>query len=395
MNPFFTTKAQWHIERHVCHPERSEGSPGQLTRFFASLRMTLGAFVSSLAPPARAGVWLIAFLLAACAPGTAPSPTVMPNTAPTLSAPSVAAPTTSASGALTQVSVVMGYIPNVQFAPFYVAEKKGYFAAAGLKVNFNWGFEVDGVKLVGAEKADFAMLGGDQVIQARSQNIPLVYVANYYNAFPISIFSLKEKNITKPQDLVGKKVGLSAFYGATYTGWRALLYGAGIKESDINVQNIGFTQVAAVTQGLVDAAAGYSNNEPLQLILAGKEINVIPVSDYTKLVGIGLVTNEKTLATRPEVVQKMTGALLRGVQDTIKSPDEAMSITLESLPEAGGTNLKTSQAVLNATVKLMVNRRPGYVDPADWASATKFMKDAGFINTDVDASKVYTNKFVP
>ena len=44
-----------------------------------------------------------------------------------------------ASG-LTEVSVVMGYIPNVQFAPFYVAESKGYFAEAGLKVKFNWGY---------------------------------------------------------------------------------------------------------------------------------------------------------------------------------------------------------------------------------------------------------------
>jgi NitT/TauT family transport system substrate-binding protein len=331
---------------------------------------------------------LLTLLIAACAP----APTAVP--APASPATDVVPPAPSV-GALTEVNVVMGYIPNVQFAPWYVADKKGYYASAGLKVNFNWGFEIDGIKLVGAEKADFAMLGGDQVIQARSQDIPLVYVANYYNAFPIAIFSLKDKNITTPKDLAGKKVGLSAFFGATYTGWRALLYGAGIKESDVNTQNIGFTQVAAVTQGIVDAAAGYSNNEPVQLILAGKQINVIQVSEYSKLVGIGLVTNEKTISQRPEIVQKMVGALLRGVQDTINNPDEALTISLQNLPEAGGQNLKTSQAVLNATVKLMANPHLGYVDPADWASSTKFMKDAGFITTDVDVSKLYTNKFVP
>jgi hypothetical protein len=42
----------------------------------------------------------------------------------------------------------------------------------------------------------------------------------------------------------------------------------------------------------------------------------------------------------------------------------------------------------------MVNQRPGYVDPADWISSTQFMKDAGFIKTDVDVTKIYTNKFV-
>ncbi len=327
-------------------------------------------------------VSVIALALAACAPAPSAAPTLTP-----------ASPATAS--ALTSVTVVMGYIPDIQFAPWYVADKKGYFAAEGLQVKYNWGFEVDGVKLVGANQADFALLGGDQVIQARSQNIPLVYVANYYNAFPIAIFSLKDKNIKTPQDLVGKKVGLPAFYGATYTGWRALLYGADIKESEVQTQNIGFTQGAAVTQGLVDAAAGYSNNEPVQLALAGKQINVIQVSDYSKLVGIGLVTNEKTVAERPEIVQKVVTALIRGIEDTINNPDEALNISLQSLPEAGGQNLKTTQAVLNASVKLMVSPHLGYVDPADWAASEKFMKDAGFIKTDVDISKIFTNKFVP
>jgi NitT/TauT family transport system substrate-binding protein len=328
------------------------------------------------------GAAMLALTLAACAPAPISAPTPPP------------APSTSA-GTLTEVTVVMGYIPNVQFAPWYVAEKKGYFTAAGIKVKYNWGFEVDGIKLVGANQADFALLGGDQVIQARSQNIPIVYVANYFNAFPIAIFSLKEKNIVTPKDLVGKKVGLPAFFGATYTGWRALLYGADIQESDVKTQNVGFGQVAAVTQGVVDAAAGYANNEPIQLILAGKDVNVIQVSDYSKLVGIGLATNEKTISERPLLVERMVGALLHGVQDTINNPDEALNLTLQSLPEAGGQNLKTSQAVLNATVKLMGSPHLGYVDPVDWAASAKFMKDAGFIKTDVDVSKIYTNKFVP
>jgi len=302
---------------------------------------------------------------------------------------------TPTSAALTQVSVVMGYIPHVQFAPWYLAEKKGYFAAAGIKVNYNWGFELDGVKLVGANQADFAMLGGDQVLQARGQNIPLVYVANYYNTFPISLISLKEKNITSPKDLIGKKVGLPGFYGATYTGWRAMLYASNIKESDIQTQDIGFTQVAALTQGLVDAVAGYSNNEPVQLKLAGKDINVLNVGDYSKLVGIGLVTNEKMLAEKPQVVQAVVTALMRAMQDTVKNPSEAMDATLTNLPEAGGSTLKTTQAVLDATISLWKSSRVGFVDPADWSVSYKFMKDAGFIKTDFDVTTAYTNKFVP
>ncbi len=294
-----------------------------------------------------------------------------------------------------EISVVMGYIPHVQFAPWFVADKKGYFASEGLKVKYNWGFELDGVKLVGANQADFALLGGDQVIQARAQNIPIVYVANWYNAFPIAVFSLKEKNIQTPKDLVGKKVGLPGFFGATYTGWRAMLYESGIKESDVQTQDIGFNQVAAVTQGLVDAAAGYSNNEPVQLVLAGKQINVIQVGEYSKLVGIGLVTNEKTIAERPQIVQKVVRAFLRGVGDTTSNPQEGLAISVEVIPEAGGQNQKTTEAVLNASIKLWQSQRLGYSDPAAWTASAKFMRDAGLIKNDVDVAKTHTNSFVP
>ncbi|MBI4788051.1 MAG: ABC transporter substrate-binding protein [Chloroflexi bacterium] len=333
-----------------------------------------------------------ALLLAACAPASTPTTAPLPTTIAPTTAPT-APPTLSAAG-LTEVTVVMGYIPDVQFAPWYVAEKKGYFNAEGLKVKFTWGFEVDGIKLVGANQADFALLGGDQVIQARAQDIPLVYVANFYNGFPSSVFSLKEKNIKTPKDLVGKKVGLPAFWGANYTGWRALLYGAGIKESDVTVQDIGFAQVAALTQGIVDAAVGYSNNEPVQLALAGKEINVIQVADFSKLVGIGLVTNEKTVAEKPQLAQKMVRAFLRGLQDTIANPQDALAISVQNLPEAGGQNLPKTEAVLKASIKLWTSPRLGYVDPADWAASAKFMKDAGFIKSDIDVTKAYTNMFL-
>ncbi|MBI5652136.1 MAG: ABC transporter substrate-binding protein [Chloroflexi bacterium] len=312
---------------------------------------------------------LIGLMLVGCA--TAPTPAPQPT------APSA----TLAPRALTEVTVVMGYIPNVQFAPFYVADQKGFFAEQGIKIKYSWGFEVDGVKLVGAGQADFAMLGGDQVLQAREKDIPLVYIANYYNAFPISIF--------------GKKIGLPGFFGATYTGWRALLYEANLKESDVKVQDIGFAQIAALDQGLVDAAAGYANNEPVQLRLAGKKINVINVGEYSRLVGIGLVTNEKTAADKPQIVRAVVSALMRGIQEARDKPDDALEIVVKSLPEAGGQNLRVSQAVLRATAEFWKNPRLGFVDPAHWAASAKFMKDAGFIAKEIDVTKVFTNKFVP
>ncbi len=313
-------------------------------------------------------------LLAACAPSAAPTPTAAP---------------------VTPVTLVMGYIPNVQYAPFFVAEEKGYFAQEGIQVNYNWGFEFDGIKLVGANQAEFAIATGDQIIQARSQNVPIVYIGNWFNAFPISVISLAEKNIKTPQDLVGKKVGLPALFGASYTAWRALLYANHLNEQEMRVENIGFTQAQAVGQGTVDAAVAYANNEPVQLELAGKKINSINTWEYAQLVGNGVVTNEATLQNRPELARGFVRALLRGVQDVIDDPDAALQIAVRRVPEAGGANLAMSKAVLLASIPLWKNTRLGETRLADWQAMEKFMRDAGFITTAVDVNKAFTNAYVP
>ena len=323
---------------------------------------------------------LIVALLAltACAPGSLP-----------------AAATTTSSPSVTEVSVVMGYVPDIQYAPFFIADKKGYFAAEGLKVKYNWGFEFDGIKLVGANQSDFAIVGGDQIIQARAQTIPIVYVANWYHDFPVEIISLADKQIREPKDLIGKKVGLPGLFGATYTAWRAMLYTQHIDPATITVRDIGFTQAQALTQGTVDAVSAYANNEPVQLKLAGKSINEIKTWEFAQLVGNGVATNEATVRNKPQLVRGFVKALLRGVADSIANPDEALQISVAALPEAGGDNLKKSQAVLNASIPLWKNSRLGESRPADWEAMEKFMSEAGMIQKRVDVSQAYTNQFVP
>lgn len=318
------------------------------------------------------GIAVIA--IASCAPSPPPTPTPAP---------------------ITTVTVVMGYIPNIQFAPFYVAEEKGYFAQEGLKINYNWGFEFDGVKLVGANQADFAIVTGDQILQARAQNIPLVYIGNWYNAFPISVASLAEKNIKTPQDLIGKKVGLPGLFGASYTAWRALLYTQKINEADLTAENIGFTQAQALEQGTVDAAVVYANNEPVQLQLQGKSINEIKTWEFANLVGNGVAANETMLKERPQIARGFVKALLRAVQDTINSPEQALQMTVKGLPEAGGENIATSRAILNASIPLWKNTRIGETRLEDWQAMEQFMLDAKFIPATVDVNKAFTNDYLP
>jgi NitT/TauT family transport system substrate-binding protein len=289
----------------------------------------------------------------------------------------------------------MGFIPNVQFTPMYVALEQGYFADENLEVELDYGMETDAISLLGAGELQFAIGSGDQVILARSRGLPVVYVYDWYNRFPVSVVSLKESGIETPEDLRGKTVGISHLQGASYVGWRALAEAAGLSETDVTLVAIGYTQAAALTSGQVDAAVCYYMNEPVQMQQGGTEVNLMLVADYAaSLPTNGIITNEATIAERPDLVERLLRAFHRGLQFTLDNPDEAFAIAERAVPEISG-NREVQRAVLDASLELWQAEGLGLSDEESWAQASEIMLRAGLIDTEVDPSQAFTNQFVP
>lgn len=299
---------------------------------------------------------------------------------------------------LTPIQYAMGYIPDVQFAPFYVAKDKGYFAAEGLDVSFETLFENDSAPLIGANTLQFGTVSAEQVLQARAQGLPLVYVAAWYQKFPVAIVARDSLGLATPADLKGQRIGLPGLYGASYIGLRALLKQAGIAESEVTLDAIGFNQVALFAAGEADIVVGYANNEPVQLAASGNAITTFEIADYVHMAANGMVTNEQTIRDHPELVRGMVRALLRGLADTITNPDEALEISknyVEPLTLADAAMLATQRQVLAASIEMWKADRLGYADPAGWEATHAILLDMGLLTAPLDLKQSFTNEFVP
>jgi NitT/TauT family transport system substrate-binding protein len=293
------------------------------------------------------------------------------------------------------VRLPVGYIPNIQFAPLYVAIDKGYFKEAGLDVSVDYSMENDNVALLGANQLEFAIASGEQVLLGRGQGLPVVYVATWYQQFPVGIAARVEENIIKPQDLRGKKIGLPGTYGASYIGLRALLQAGGLKETDVTLDSIGYNQVEALTAGQDQAVVIYVTNEPVQLKHEGIDTTVIASADYLPLVANGLITNEKTLREQPELVKKMAGAFLKGIKDAAADPEEAYQISTKYVENLKNADTEVQKQILAASIELWQVELNGVSDEEAWKNTHQILLDMGLLKEAQDIGKAFSNDFLP
>jgi NitT/TauT family transport system substrate-binding protein len=295
---------------------------------------------------------------------------------------------------LTRIRLPMGYIPNVQFAPFYVANEKGYYRDAGIEIEFDYSFETDGVTLVGSNELQFAVVSGEQVLLARAQGLPIVYVMGWWQDYPVGVVAMVEEGIRSPEDLAGKKIGLPGPFGASYIGLRALLDEAGLEESDVTLDSIGFNQIEALVAGQDQAAVIYVNNEPIQLSAQGYEVDVIRVADYVKLASNGLITNEQTIAENPELVRRLVQATLHGVAVSLSDPEEAFEICKKYVENLTQADESVQKQILAASMDFWRAQELGTSDLQSWENMQDVLLSMGLLAGPLDLNAAFTNDFV-
>ena len=334
---------------------------------------------------------VVALGVVACGPGTTPSPSA--SSAPTSG--SSPAPSTSAggSGALpttntpTALTVGLGYIPSVQFAPFYLADQAGYYSDAGLQVTFEHKTDADVIALAGQGAIDIALADGTSVIPAVSNGIPVRYLATIYRSFPSIVFSKTSAGISSASDLKGRKLGIPGRYGSSWIMLQALLKSANLTPDDLEIVDFpDYTQAVAVQQGSVDAATGFVNNEPVQLQLNGVPVRVLHVDDIVPLPGPGLIAGTPTIQAKRDAIVAFIGATLQAMGDIEADPSEGLQAATDAEPTLA-EKPEAQRAVLEATIAAWKGSGDatsfGTIDRDAWSKSIEFMNELGLVKEPV------------
>ena len=137
-------------------------------------------------------------------------------------------------------------------------------------------------------------------------------------------------------------------------------------------------QMAALEQGVVDAATGFVNNEPVRLELSGTPTVVLALPPEADLPGNGLIVGEAALSgPKADAVRGFIAATRRAMEEIAADPEKGLEAAIVRVPELG-TDREAQLAVMRATIETWQNdytaaNGTGAIDPAAWERSIEFM----------------------
>lgn len=316
--------------------------------------------------PFRAAILVLVLVLASCAP-------------------SASEDSASTDEPMRTVTLLLGFRPDVQFAPFYVAQQEGFFADAGLEVEIRHEQAPDVQRLVADGQAEFGVADATDVMIARTSGLPIRYVSTLYNSFPVALIGESGTVPTDPAGLEGALIGTPGQFGSSWHALLALLDAGGLTADDVTIREYPqFNQVDGLSNGDVELITGFRNNEPLRLEARGTEVDLLTIDEIAPLPGPGMIVGDGLLEDDPALVEAFVAAVAAAQAAVIADPDLGFAAAEEAVPTIA-EDPEVARAVLDATVELWEGDgfAEGAVDPELWASGYATMERLGFIDGSV------------
>ena len=305
----------------------------------------------------------------------------------------------SSALALDKVTVAGWSQPISEITNLLAEPDKGFFKARGIDLGYVPGTGGgSAIQNMLTGQADVAFTDPASFYLALDKGEKLVAIYNIYPQNVFNVVSPKERNITRPEDLKGKRIGVYSLSSGTRQNLQVLLHQVGLSEKDVTIEVTGLLNFAPVIQGQVDATAATDTGLYVGLQKGLKDIDVIEVKDTLNLPSDIFVVTEETYRTKKDVLKRFLAAYRDSAAWMIAQPEEAARIAVTRA--INGRDEATNLAIIKLRNESSVSETTkakglGHFDPELMQKGADTFRQLGLIAKDLDMSRLVQSDLIP
>lgn len=278
--------------------------------------------------------------------------------------------------------------PSLAFAymPYYIAQEKGIYKKYGIESEYiQMGTSIQPQAVVAGNINYFTSVSTG--ISGAVAGLPLVIIISFSDTSPWVLVTNKE--INKPQDLVGKTVALSGVRTAPYYFFNAFLKKYEINQRDVSTINTGGTadSFRALVANRVVATVLTPPFDDKAVSLGYKKF--MQLGELADIPYVGLVTSQNEIKNNRESVRRTVAAVMDSIAWLRANRDESTKMIVEKFKvtqQEGENTYATLVRLLNKDGRLNLKVARGYLD---------LLRQERPVPADFDLTKVVDSSFLP
>jgi NitT/TauT family transport system substrate-binding protein len=292
---------------------------------------------------------------------------------------------------LRKVSLRQEWFPNVSYLGEVIAINETD-SINGLDINLIQGADdIDPVKMVISGNNDFGVCGVDRIFSAEEKGADLVVIGVVNHINPTCFIAKESKNVLKPSDFEGKKVGV--YIGNnTEMVYRTLAKKMNLNKSKIKEIEPSF-DLATFIADAYDIRPAYIFDEPVSLDQKGIKYSIVKPQDYgVKFIGTAYFTTGKMIKQHPEIVQAFINSIAKGWEIALQEPTKAIKY-LKNFDKNIDENREKNSFDKGADYFRGEDGNILEVKLERWTEMGNYLKDLGVIKS-FDISKITNTSFI-